>query len=125
MLRSGPFPLPATPAVGSFAIEERIRQHGWTQTAAAEILHVNQPRVSDLKNGKLHKFSLDALVNMLPPVGLMVDVRPIESFHDRTTGQAGKPATVAPKKKRPGSSTRPTRWPVKVADTAQKLAARA
>jgi predicted XRE-type DNA-binding protein len=59
------------------AIEERIKEKGWTQTQAAELLHVNQPRVSDLMNGKLHKFSLDALVNMLPAVGLMFDVHPI------------------------------------------------
>lgn len=48
------------------AIEERIKQHGWTQTEAAEILHVTQPRVSDLMNGELRKFSLDALVHVLP-----------------------------------------------------------
>jgi predicted XRE-type DNA-binding protein len=62
------------------AIEARIEQHGWTQTEAAEVLHVTQPRVSALMTGKLHKFSLDALVNMLPSVALMFDVRPIENL---------------------------------------------
>jgi predicted XRE-type DNA-binding protein len=61
------------------AIEQRIKEKGWTQARAAEILHVNQPRVSDLMNGKLSKFSLDALVNMLPAVGLIFDVRPIDT----------------------------------------------
>jgi predicted XRE-type DNA-binding protein len=61
------------------AIEQRIKEKGWTQSRAAEILHVNQPRVSDLMNGKLSKFSLDALVNMLPAVGLNFDVRPIDT----------------------------------------------
>ena len=60
------------------AIEQRVREEGWTQTEAAARLHVNQPRVSDLLNGKIGKFSLDALVNMLAPVGLTFDVRPIE-----------------------------------------------
>ncbi len=60
------------------AIEQRIKEEGWTQTEAAARLHVNQPRVSDLLNGKISKFSLDALVNMLAPVGLTFDVRPIE-----------------------------------------------
>jgi predicted XRE-type DNA-binding protein len=60
------------------AIEQRVREEGWTQTEAAARLHVNQPRVSDLLNGKISKFSLDALVNMLAPVGLTFDVRPIE-----------------------------------------------
>lgn len=79
------------------ALEERIKEMGWTQTEAAEILHINQPRVSDLVNGKLHKFSLDALVNMLPAVGLTFDVRPIDRprHHKATkvtreTGQTGK-----------------------------------
>lgn len=68
------------------AIEQRIREEGWTQAKAAAHLHVTQPRISDLLNGKITKFSLDALVNMLAPVGLMVDVRPIE----RPAAQASK-----------------------------------
>jgi predicted XRE-type DNA-binding protein len=60
------------------AIEQRIREEGWTQAEAAARLHVTQPRVSDLLNGKISKFSLDALVNMLPPVGLVFDVRPVD-----------------------------------------------
>jgi transcriptional regulator with XRE-family HTH domain len=60
------------------AIERRIREEGWTQTETAARLHVTQPRVSDLLNGKVSKFSLDALVNMLAPVGLTFDVRPVQ-----------------------------------------------
>lgn len=56
------------------AISERIRAAGWTQAEAARVLHVTQPRVSDLLNGKLSKFSVDALVNMLPAVGLKFEV---------------------------------------------------
>lgn len=81
------------------ALEERIKGMGWTQTEAAETLHVNQPRVSDLVNGKLHKFSLDALVNMLPAVGLTFEVRPIDRPRrqkaakvTRETGQTGRAA---------------------------------
>ncbi len=60
------------------AIEQRIKEEGWTQTEAAARLHVTQPRVSNLLNGKINKFSLDALVNMLAPVGLTFDVRPAQ-----------------------------------------------
>jgi predicted XRE-type DNA-binding protein len=60
------------------AIEQRIKEEGWTQTEAAARLHVTQPRISDLLNGKISKFSLDALVNMLPPVGLTIAVRRVE-----------------------------------------------
>jgi predicted XRE-type DNA-binding protein len=60
------------------AIEQRITEEGWTQAEAAAHLHVTQPRVSDLLNGKITKFSLDALVNMLGPVGLTFEVRPVK-----------------------------------------------
>lgn len=40
-----------------------------TQSAAAKILHVTRPRVSDVVNKKTHKFTLDALVNMLFYIG--------------------------------------------------------
>jgi predicted XRE-type DNA-binding protein len=58
------------------AIEQRIKENGWTQAEAAERFHVTQPRVSDLLNGKINKFSLDALVNMLPAVGLVFEIKP-------------------------------------------------
>jgi predicted XRE-type DNA-binding protein len=80
------------------AIEQRIREEGWTQTEAAARLHVTQPRVSDLLNGKINKFSLDALVNMLGPVGLTFDVRPIE-----------RPVRAATKKVKGASADRSTR----------------
>jgi predicted XRE-type DNA-binding protein len=80
------------------AIEQRIREEGWTQTEAAACLHVTQPRISDLLNGKISKFSLDALVNMLGPVGLTFDVRPVE-----------RPALPAAKKGKGVRSNRPTR----------------
>lgn len=70
------------------AIEQRIREEDWTQTEAAARLQVTQPRISDLLNGKISKFSLDALVNMLPPVGLTIEVRPVE----RPTVHAAKKA---------------------------------
>ena len=82
------------------AIEQRIREEGWTQTEAAARLHVTQPRISDLLNGKISKFSLDALVNMLGPVGLAFDVRPVE----------GSPVPAA-KKAKGVRANRPTRAP--------------
>ncbi len=38
---------------------------GHENTEAAKQLGISQPRISDLLNGKLSKFSLDALVNTL------------------------------------------------------------
>jgi predicted XRE-type DNA-binding protein len=74
------------------AIEQRIREEGWTQTEAAARLQVTQPRVSDLLNGKISKFSLDALVNMLPPVGLTFEVRPVERPQARAAKKARRNA---------------------------------
>jgi predicted XRE-type DNA-binding protein len=81
------------PGLIMIAIEQRIREEGWTQTEAAARLHVNQPRISDLLNGKISKFSLDALVNMLAPVGLTFDVRPV----DPPPARSPKKVTSVPK----------------------------
>jgi len=43
---------------------------GMTQTTAAEILGVTQARVSDIKRGKISKFSLDMLVKLAARAGL-------------------------------------------------------
>ncbi len=50
-------------------IRDRVSANNWTQAETAKHLGVSQPRVSDLLNGKLSKFSLDALVNMLAALG--------------------------------------------------------
>jgi predicted XRE-type DNA-binding protein len=39
------------------------------QAAAAALLGVRQPRVSDLKRGQIDRFTIDALVNMLAHAG--------------------------------------------------------
>lgn len=36
-----------------------------TQAQLAKLLHVSQPRVSDLLRGRLHLFSLETLIDML------------------------------------------------------------
>ncbi len=43
-----------------------------TQAAAAKLLGVTQPRVSDLVRGKIDLFRIDALVNMLVRAGVRV-----------------------------------------------------
>lgn len=37
---------------------------GWTQTEAASLCGLTQPRISDLRRGKPGRFSLDSLVNI-------------------------------------------------------------
>ena len=48
---------------------------GLTQAEAARKFGVTQPRMNDLLRGRIDKFSLDALVNMLGKAGLRVEVQ--------------------------------------------------
>lgn len=50
-----------------------VRAWNLPQKDAARRLHVTQPRLSELLNGKIDKFSLDALVNLLANADLEVD----------------------------------------------------
>jgi predicted XRE-type DNA-binding protein len=55
-------------------LERYVRERGLTQTEAAEELETTQARISELVNGKVQAFSIDALVNMLNRAGLEVGV---------------------------------------------------
>ncbi|MGJ7549594.1 helix-turn-helix domain-containing protein [Pseudomonas alloputida] len=50
-----------------------VRAWDLPQKDAAKRLRVTQPRLSELLNGKIDKFSLDALVNLLANADLEVD----------------------------------------------------
>lgn len=56
------------------SIEAKIEAAGWSQQQAAERFHVTQPRISDLVRGKIEKFTIDTLVNMVVAAGLHVQV---------------------------------------------------
>jgi len=55
-------------------LTKTVRSWELPQKEAARQLHVTQPRLSELLNGKIDKFSLDALVNLLACANLEVDV---------------------------------------------------
>lgn len=50
-------------------LRDIIDDKGWQQKQAAEHLGLTQPRVSDLKNGKIEKFSIDLLMSCLYRIG--------------------------------------------------------
>ena len=54
-------------------IKRFIQSQGWTQKQAALFFCETQPRISDLMNGDLERFSIDKLVTMLVRAGM--DVR--------------------------------------------------
>lgn len=55
-------------------ILQNIRERGLTQKKAAKIMQVNQPRVSNLQNAHLHKYSVDMLVMMAVRLGMDVGI---------------------------------------------------
>jgi predicted XRE-type DNA-binding protein len=57
------------------AIERRVRSWKLTQAAAAQRLGVTQPRLNDLLQGKIAKFSLDTLVDLAAKAGLSVRIK--------------------------------------------------
>lgn len=52
------------------SLTEVIQQQGMTQTQAAELFGVTQPRISDLVRGKINLFSLDTLMDMAATAGM-------------------------------------------------------
>lgn len=56
------------------AVSHVVKTWELSQTEAAKRLGVTQPRLNELLKGKIDKFSLDALVNMLANAGLTIAV---------------------------------------------------
>lgn len=57
------------------AINNKLDEFGWSQTKAASMLGLTQPRGSALRNGHISAFSIDALVTIGAKVGVHVTVR--------------------------------------------------
>jgi predicted XRE-type DNA-binding protein len=56
------------------AIRDLIAREGLSQKQAAAIFGVTQPRISDLVCGRIERFSIDGLVNMLAATGRAVRI---------------------------------------------------
>ena len=57
------------------AIEKTIKERNLTQTEAAKLLGVGQPRLSDLYNGKIERFTIDMLMKWLAKLGKQVTIK--------------------------------------------------
>ena len=53
-------------------VQKALAARELTQVQAAKLLHVTQPRVSDLLRGRLDLFSTDSLIDMLARLGVRV-----------------------------------------------------
>ncbi|MBN9657887.1 MAG: XRE family transcriptional regulator [Acidobacteria bacterium] len=66
-------------AVLMTGLRDHITRTGMSQTEAARLFGVTQPRVSDLMRGKINLFALDALVNMATAAGLRIEMHVLEA----------------------------------------------
>jgi len=57
------------------ALRQYIEDAALDQKEAAEVFGVHQPRISDLMRGKIDKFTIDKLVNMLARIGKTVKMK--------------------------------------------------
>lgn len=51
-----------------------IESQSWTQEQAAAFFGETQPRISNLMNGEISRFSVDKLLNMLGRAGMQVKI---------------------------------------------------
>jgi predicted XRE-type DNA-binding protein len=64
--------------VGQVITERRL-----TQTAAARLFGVSQPRVSDVVRGRVERFTIDSLVEMLAKARVRLDLVALASHKRR------------------------------------------
>lgn len=55
-------------------INQYINDHELTQADAAKLFNEKQPRISEIKQGKIELFTVDKLINMLACIDYQVDV---------------------------------------------------
>ena len=75
----------------AISIGRLLRRRGLTQSQAAAILGIDQPRVSDLVRGRLEKFSMEKLCDFLRAMGCDVEIRIKPAAHG---GRGGLISTV-------------------------------
>lgn len=55
-------------------LSDTVRSWDLPQKEAAAKLHISQPRLNDVLKGKIQKFSLDALVNLLAAANMRIEI---------------------------------------------------
>jgi predicted XRE-type DNA-binding protein len=68
-----------------------IQKRGLTQAKAAQLMGIDQPKVSDLNRGRLEKFSIERLCELLTRLGCDIKI----TIHQRLTGNGR--ITVTPR----------------------------
>jgi predicted XRE-type DNA-binding protein len=80
------------------ALQHWLDQTTGTQKAAAMHLGITQPRLSDLKRGRIDLFSLDRLLNMAEQAGLAPTIK-VRALRKAKPATASHGAGLAPRRK--------------------------
>jgi predicted XRE-type DNA-binding protein len=59
-------------------LQKYIKKQNWTQQEAANFFNETQPRISNLMNGDIERFSIDKLVQMIVKTGMQIKVEVID-----------------------------------------------
>ncbi|MBE7386204.1 MAG: XRE family transcriptional regulator [Leptolyngbya sp. SIO1E4] len=59
-------------------LQRHIQQQGWTPEQAARVLKQTLPRMQNLMNGEISRFSVEQLIQLLAGVGLHVQVSVVD-----------------------------------------------
>ncbi|MDX1920207.1 MAG: helix-turn-helix transcriptional regulator [Candidatus Caenarcaniphilales bacterium] len=68
------------------AISELIRQRGLSQSEAAELLGINQPKISDLMRGKAFGYSIERLFRFLNALSIDIEIKMVDRNSHESTG---------------------------------------
>lgn len=55
-------------------LQKYIKEQSWTQEQAADFFQETQPRISNLMNGDIERFSIDKLVAMIVRAGMQIKI---------------------------------------------------
>ena len=79
----------------AISIAASIKKRGLSQTAAAKVLGIDQPKVSRLVRGDLYGFSIEQLIRLLAALGQKVSLKIEEIKPVRKTAGSAKRAKKA------------------------------
>lgn len=81
-----------------------IAQHGWTQSQAAAVLGIDQPKVSALVRGRLRDFSAERLMHFLTRLGRDIDISVVQTPSPDRPGRIAVFGEAEPLAASPGES---------------------
>jgi predicted XRE-type DNA-binding protein len=100
---------PIPPLKEQLARELVARVDGWTQEYAAAFIGTDQPRMSDLRKGRLDRFSLEKLIRLVTQDHGTVTLQVTWTSRWKTLREQRDQRRAAPRTPRPGATPSTTR----------------